>query len=309
MSRIEKSLQFQIESLENRTMMAADFDFGTRVDIGRGAIHGYGGIHRRRWFCSFAGNHAANRLLVQDHGENGLKLTGLGDTLINGQESVDFGYLSGKVTFQMKGGNDLVQFDDVTGTFRQVLIGGNYGNDQIVIGNSSIDAPVVIRGHQGVDSVWISRSTMNDDLIIQNGTSAGDVNLGYNDFRGDVVIDSGTGELEISTLDNDFLWDLEIDANRGAIDVEMNGDTVFDLTIEGGEQNDGFFATGLEVSHNTLILMGDGDDSVGIQHSTFDDYFSVNGGLGNDSFVGAHSIHDNEFLGDVISLLDFEVIS
>jgi Ca2+-binding RTX toxin-like protein len=183
------------------------------------------------------GDALANDVLVGRTGENNeFLVTGLGTTTVNGATEAIL--VASSVRVHARRGNDRIRVDgNIPG---HVLVDGGPGDDQLDLGDPSIDGTALMIGGAGNDRFGIEGTLVDQGLTVRGGPGDDFVELFFATVVGELVIETSTG--------NDTVALRRVDAGA--------------LTVSTGHSADEVRILESSIDGNVRVAAGTGDDLV-----------------------------------------------
>lgn len=188
-----------------------------------------------------------------------------------------------------KGGQDFVTIAN-TGTGGDVRIKvGNGTNTVTVTGASVIGGDIVMSGGNGLDVFQVDGSSTFGDIkanLASAPTGFTDVyDMLLGSVGGDVSVTAGAGSFGGAIEDVTVVGDVKFNFGSGDSSYTLDGGTFGSVSVTAGAGNDAFVLTGgvIQVVADVKLLLGSGQNSMPISHSTIGRDLIVKTGNGSDS--------------------------
>ena len=175
-------------------------------------------------------------------------ITGLAGTKVNGMDSASFSGVTGSITIDLKGGNNVVDFGQagVLSVTRALTIRSGVGSDTINITNTNVNGTLTIDAGAGTNTVTLKgigvtgnasiKGTIGDDTVTIEDT-AGTTKR----FNGTLTIDGGAGTNVVELKNLTVARNVSVIGTTGQDTVNITGSNVsngaLSVTIGAGEGN------------------------------------------------------------------------
>ena len=175
-------------------------------------------------------------------------ITGLAGTKVNGMDSASFSGVTGSITIDLKGGNNVVDFGQagVLSVTRALTIRSGVGSDTINITNTNVNGTLTIDAGAGTNTVTLKgigvtgnasiKGTIGDDTVTIEDT-AGTTKR----FNGTLTVDGGAGTNVVTLKNLTIARNVSVIGTTGQDTVNITGSNVsngaLSVTIGAGEGN------------------------------------------------------------------------
>jgi hypothetical protein len=249
-----------------------------------------------------------NGIQVKDSSTGDVLVSGLSDTLINGEDWQTFSGVS-SLRIQMNQGNDVVYLGGIDGLTLSgsLSVDLGAGDDQLTFINTYVGGSTSIKAGAGDDVVAVNGgNTFNGSVLVdlaQGGDNFGtaDTGPGPNTFNKALRILGGAGNDPIFIQDSTWVGGtLEFQGQAGDDGIIVANSTAKKLVINTAAGNDYVQLASATVLTSATVLLGTGDDWLDVSFSTFGSTY-FDGGPGTDMLSNL-----GNSLGSPWTIINFE---
>jgi hypothetical protein len=278
MKNTNRTLRFQ--PLEDRQLLSGNSVANVSVTLKNGSL-------------TITGDNNSTGIEIEQVGAGQYKILNTdGTTTINKQSTPQiFTGVTGDFTIDLKGGNDVVDFENAT-YGQPVTLPGNLtmkdvGNDVVYIDNVNVHGNVSISGGSRSRVISFDGSTSAGGVSVNLGSGGTVLNL----------IDATIGSSAFNSGKNDCT--IKMSGGNNIVD-SFNAKIERDLSANiGGNNGDSsiFEVDGVTVGRNASVQMGNGTDHISLNNFNVSQSLQIKTGSGND-IVALGGI-DNSVIGTV----------
>ncbi len=237
----ELELEFSVESLESRKMMAGDVS----VSVGGGDLRITGD--------SSSNEIRVSQVAIPDLGR-GYRFEGVNGTTVNGQDVFvlhDASVVDDDIRINMRGGDNKVALigpdefghDVPFSVAGDLMIRSGGGNDTIYVELVGVEGDVSIRTRGGEDAIVTNLETVGNRMQIQSGSGNDLVQITQLTAANQVMINLGSGDDTLMTAGVNVASDFDIKMGAGedgmfaissifAAGLSLNGGSSADILVD-----------------------------------------------------------------------------
>lgn len=176
----------------------------------------------------------------------------------------------------------------VFGTFDQVVVDLQAGNDALSVGNFA-GGGITVQMGTGNDFAAFSAVT-GDSLVVDGGTGNDFISLdddnGVNTFSGFVTLLGSDGNDTVQNIGTTMQGNFNLSGGKGNDNLGWAGGGATSFShVTSGTGNDKIALTGVNVPSGFTFLDEAGNDLIGIQNSVFGSTATFSLGSGNDALI------------------------